>query len=100
MPDNDDQSFIQVELVVPPWAEGYEFHPTDGEYMHILPGDRADFLTADDQWMDELPDDKLRRVRRELEDGDVIEAVCTVTRIVGVDSSRKLRCYASDRTSY
>ena len=39
--------------------------------------------------MDELPDDKLRRVLRELEE-DVIEAVCTVTRIVGVDSSRKL----------
>ena len=33
-------------------------------------------------------DDKLRRVRHELEPGDVIEAVATVARIDGVDSSR------------
>ena len=33
-------------------------------------------------------DDKLRRVRHELEQGDVIEAVATVARIDDVDSSR------------
>ena len=38
--------------------------------------------------MDEVVDDKLRRVRHELEPGDVIEAVSTVARITGVDSSR------------
>ncbi|EJC99617.1 beach-domain-containing protein [Fomitiporia mediterranea MF3/22] len=69
-PESDAQSFIQVELVVPPWAEGYEFQPHGG-----------------DEWIDEFSDDKLRRVRHELESGDVIDAVCTVTRIVGVDSS-------------
>ena len=33
-------------------------------------------------------DDKLSRVRNELEQGDVIEAVATVARIDDVDSSR------------
>ncbi|KAH8110236.1 BEACH domain-containing protein [Phellopilus nigrolimitatus] len=37
-PDADTQSFIQVELVVPPWAEGYEFHPTDGNHVYMLDG--------------------------------------------------------------
>lgn len=46
-------------------------------------------LLTEDQWIDEFADDKLRRIRHELESGDVIEMVCTVTRIVGVDSSRK-----------
>lgn len=69
-PDGDAQSFIQVELVVPPWAEGYEFQSTEGE-----------------DWIDDIADDKQRRVRRELMSGDTIEAFCNVTRIVGVDSS-------------
>ena len=34
-------------------------------------------------------DDKHRRVRHELEPGDVIEAVSTIARIAGVDSSRE-----------
>ena len=34
-------------------------------------------------------EDKHRRVRHELEPGDVIEAVSTIARITGVDSSRK-----------
>ena len=34
-------------------------------------------------------DDKHRRVRHELEPGDVIEAVSTIARITGVDSSRE-----------
>ena len=42
-------------------------------------------------------DDKLRRVRHELEPGDVIEAVATVARIDGVDSSRM---YSSFRLSF
>lgn len=40
--------------------------------------------------MEDVVDDKLRRVRHELEPGDVIEAVTTVARIAGVDSSREL----------
>ena len=36
-------------------------------------------------------DDKLRRVRHELEPGDVIEAVATVARVDGVDAYRELR---------
>ena len=42
------------------------------------------------QLAEEIVDDKLRRVRHELEPGDVIEAVATVARIDGVDSSRML----------
>lgn len=45
--------------------------------------------TDDQNFADDMTDDKLRRVRHELEPGDVIEAVRTVTRIVGVDSSRE-----------
>lgn len=40
------------------------------------------------QLAEEIVDDKLRRIRHELEPGDVIEAVATVARIDGVDSSR------------
>ena len=40
-------------------------------------------------------DDKLRRVRHELEPGDVIEAVATVARIDGVDSSRMCSPFVS-----
>lgn len=38
---------------------------------------------------DEIADDKHRRVRHELEPGDVIEAVSTICRVSGVDSYRK-----------
>lgn len=44
---------------------------------------------ADRQLAEEIADDKHRRVRHELEPGDVIEAVGTVARIAGVDSSRR-----------
>lgn len=37
---------------------------------------------------DEIAEDKHRRVRHELEPGDVIEAVSTICRISGVDSYR------------
>jgi hypothetical protein len=41
------------------------------------------------QLAEDVTDDKHRRVRHELEPGDVIEAVSTIARITGVDSSRK-----------
>jgi hypothetical protein len=44
---------------------------------------------VDRQLAEEIMEDKHRRVRHELEPGDVIEAVGTVARIVGVDSSRQ-----------
>ncbi|KAF8802799.1 hypothetical protein BYT27DRAFT_7260735 [Phlegmacium glaucopus] len=53
-----------VQIEVPPWAdESYEISAK------------------------EIVDDKLRRVRHELEHGDAIEAVATVVRLYGVDSS-------------
>ncbi|KAJ7130393.1 beach-domain-containing protein [Mycena epipterygia] len=69
-PEADSQSVVQVE--VPPWAESYEISATDMD---------------DRQLAEEITDDKHRRVRHELEPGDVIEAVTTVARIAGVDSS-------------
>ena len=48
-----------------------------------------DVFTEDRELMEAEVDDKLRRVRHELEPGDVIEAVSTVARITGVDSSRE-----------
>ncbi|KAF7982777.1 hypothetical protein HWV62_26692 [Athelia sp. TMB] len=70
-PDPETQSIFQVE--VPPWAETYDVSSVHAE---------------DDQNLaEEVTDDKHRRVRHELEPGDVIEAVMTVARIDGVDSS-------------
>ncbi|THH31660.1 hypothetical protein EUX98_g2544 [Antrodiella citrinella] len=68
-PDSEAQSMLQPE--VPPWAESYEITSAD----------------ADDHLDEEVQEDKHRRVRHELEPGDVIEAVYTVARIAGVDSS-------------
>ncbi|KAJ3536167.1 hypothetical protein NM688_g6872 [Phlebia brevispora] len=56
---------------VPPWAENYGF-PADSDEHHLE---------------DEVVEDKHRRVRHELEPGDVIEAAETVARVSGVDSS-------------
>ncbi|KAF8885379.1 hypothetical protein CPB84DRAFT_1837906 [Gymnopilus junonius] len=70
-PEADTSSVMQVE--VPPWAESYEIASTEME-------DRQ-------QLAEDVVDDKLRRIRHELEPGDVIEAVATVARIDGVDSS-------------
>ncbi|KAI0360774.1 beach-domain-containing protein [Trametes cingulata] len=67
--DVDTRSITQIE--VPPWSESYELSSTD----------------VDDQLGEEIVDDKHRRVRHELEPGDVIDAVKTVARISGVDSS-------------
>ncbi|KAG2357108.1 hypothetical protein BDR07DRAFT_1421270 [Suillus spraguei] len=41
---------------------------------------------GDHQLAEEITEDKLRRVRHQLEPGDVIEAVSTVCRVAGVDS--------------
>lgn len=46
--------------------------------------------SEDRQLAEEVVDDRHRRVRHDLEAGDVIEAVATVARISGVDSSRKI----------
>ncbi|PPQ94175.1 hypothetical protein CVT25_003811 [Psilocybe cyanescens] len=70
-PEPDTSSIMQVE--VPPWAETYEISATEMD-------ERQDLA-------EEIVDDKLRRIRHELEPGDVIEAVATVARIDGVDSS-------------
>ncbi|KAH9919489.1 beach-domain-containing protein [Epithele typhae] len=67
--DVDTQSIMQLE--VPPWSESYELSATE----------------QDDQLGEEIVDDKHRRVRHELEPGDIIDAVKTVARISGVDSS-------------
>ncbi|KAF8327734.1 beach-domain-containing protein [Cantharellus anzutake] len=60
-----------VVVVQAPWDESYNF----------------DVAEEDDKWEDELIDDKHRKIRHELEPGDVIEVVKNVARIVGVDSS-------------
>ncbi|KAL0958994.1 hypothetical protein HGRIS_014308 [Hohenbuehelia grisea] len=70
LPDSDTASTTQVEAA--PWSDNYEISATDME---------------DRQLAEEIADDKHRRVRHDLEPGDVIEAVCTVARIAGVDSS-------------
>ncbi len=44
---------------------------------------------------EEVVDDKHRRVRHELEPGDVIEAAETVARISGIDSTRSLMLFYS-----
>lgn len=44
-----------------------------------------------DHWADDDPEDKHRRVRHQLEPGDVIEAVTTVARVIGVDSSGRVK---------
>ncbi|RPD65419.1 beach-domain-containing protein [Lentinus tigrinus ALCF2SS1-7] len=67
--DVDTQSIMQIE--VPPWSESYDLSSTE----------------VDDQLGEEIVDDKHRRVRHELEPGDIIDAVKTVARISGVDSS-------------
>ena len=53
------------------------------------PSQVADPQDAADDISSEIVEDKHRRVRHELEPGDIIEAVKTVARISGVDSSRE-----------
>ncbi|TFY62229.1 hypothetical protein EVJ58_g3994 [Rhodofomes roseus] len=61
-----------LQLEVPPWAEGYDPSQTGVDERQLE---------------EEIVDDKHRRVRHELEPGDVIESANTVARISGVDSS-------------
>ncbi|KAJ8072576.1 beige protein-like 1 [Marasmius tenuissimus] len=70
VPEPDNASIAHSE--VPPWAESYEISSTEIE---------------DRQLAEDIADDKHRRVRHQLAPGDVIEAVGTVARIAGVDSS-------------
>lgn len=88
------------QLEVPPWAESYEISATDmdGKSFHfhypMIVVLKSIFLD-NQQLAEEIVDDKLRRVRHELEPGDVIEAVATVARIDGVDSSRMCSLFVS-----
>lgn len=59
--------------------------------MHDHPVPQFVQWCTDKQLAEDIVDDKHRRVRHELEPGDVIEAVGTVARVAGVDSSRP--CY-------
>ncbi|EGO20076.1 hypothetical protein SERLADRAFT_374121 [Serpula lacrymans var. lacrymans S7.9] len=69
--DSDIASFHQIEPSS--WSESQEISSTE---------------TNDErQLAEDVSEDKHRRVRHELEPGDVIEAVSTVARVAGVDSS-------------
>lgn len=58
--------------------------------MFQLPPIEPDYFLSDNrQLAEDVVDDKHRRVRHELEPGDVVEAVSTIARITGVDSSRE-----------
>lgn len=70
-PDEETRSVVQLEI--PPWEESYEFAATEVE--------------EEQQWDEDVDDDKHRRVRHELEAGDVIQDVRNVTRVTGVDAS-------------
>lgn len=70
-PEEETQSVAHVEI--PPWEESYEFGATEVE--------------EEQQWDEDVNEDKHRRVRHELEPGDVIQDVRNVTRVTGVDAS-------------
>ncbi|KAI0700338.1 beach-domain-containing protein [Cytidiella melzeri] len=68
-PPSEVQSFVGSEA--PPWAEPYDISSENEDaYLH-----------------EDVVDDKHRRVRHELEPGDVIEAAETVARISGIDAT-------------
>lgn len=56
--------------------------------MPLSENNLSELSFSDRQLTEDIVDDKLRRIRHELEPGDVIEAVATVARVAGVDSSR------------
>ena len=58
-----------------------------------LPTNIDPYSFGQDNWADDDPEDKHRRVRHQLEPGDVIEAVTTVARVIGVDSSGKVETF-------
>jgi hypothetical protein len=92
-PAIDTTPVNQVE--VPPWAESYEISATEIDgWLHIsLPSWKHIQCRIDKQLAEDIAEDKHRRVRHELEPGDVIEAVGTVARIAGVDSFRRYHTY-------
>ncbi|CCA74831.1 related to WD repeat and FYVE domain-containing protein 3 [Serendipita indica DSM 11827] len=71
--EGEDEAQETVQVEVPPWEESYEFAATEVE--------------EEQQWDEDMKDDKHRRVRHELEPGDVIQDVRNVTRVTGVDAS-------------
>lgn len=56
------------------------------------------YQTDDQKWEDDLTEDKQRRVRHELEPGDVIQEVRNVTRVTGVDASRQFLLLCCTKT--
>lgn len=82
-----------MQLEVPPWAEGYDPSATgvDGELDKAGWQKPSTERLVERQLQEDIVEDKHRRVRHELEPGDVIESANTVARISGVDSSRKSR---------
>lgn len=82
----------QTATELPPWAESYEISSTEVEGIFIMFYKHVALLkmSIEPSLVEDIVDDKLRRVRHELEPGDVIEAVATIARIAGVDSSREL----------
>ncbi|KAF8520582.1 hypothetical protein BU17DRAFT_88753 [Hysterangium stoloniferum] len=74
-PEKVKTNSVKFSEEVPPWAETYEVSATGAN--------------DDEERAEEVGEDKHRRVRRDLEPGDVVEAAKTATRIIGVDSSRR-----------
>jgi len=89
LPQPDDQSSFRVDM--PPWAESYEISSTDVDGNAHFPSRliHPEHFPDTRHLAEVVADDKHRRVRHELEPGDVIEAVSTIARITGVDSSRE-----------
>jgi len=92
LPVPDDGNTSRLE--VPPWAEAYEVSTvtdSEGVYLFYIDDGSTPFLirlSDDRQLIEDVADDKHRRIRHQLEPKDVIEAVNTVARVTGVDSSR------------
>lgn len=86
--EDDSDSIVQVEL--PPWAEDVKILSEEGQgslRTFYMPNSGLIKSTDDNKWIDSVVEDKHRRIRHSLEQGDVIEAVHNVRRVVGIDSS-------------
>lgn len=88
-PELDAQSVMQSE-VMPPWADSYDISAdSEGELQSFLQRFSSSKPPGIDRQLDdEVREDKHRRIRHDLEPGDIIEAVNSVARISGVDSFR------------